>query len=192
MKNILFLLSLLFAFSCYGQKKKSVSSKSVVSFAKIENLQVEIKNENFQLTLLDKGKEVDALVIKKAGDMVPIATKITPFTANGTRLYLVTWTEKTNTKTDLKTEDKLVVFSYVYNLATKKEVFFNTQLTNNIVEKVFLDRNKTASETQTRIRREGFEFILNPDGTLTQKTAKQLNKWKYDLATDSFIDAKKK
>ncbi len=192
MKNILFLLSLLFAFSCYGQKKKSVSSKSVVSFAKIENLQVEIKNENFQLTLLDKGKEVDALVIKKAGDMVPIATKITPFTANGTRLYLVTWTEKTNTKTDLKTEDKLVVFSYVYNLATKKEVFFNTQLTNNIVEKVFLDRNKTASETQTRIRREGYEFILNPDGTLTQKTAKQLNKWKYDLATDSFIDAKKK
>lgn len=192
MKNILFLLSLLFAFSCYGQKKKSVSSKSVVSFAKIENLQVEIKNENFQLTLLDKGKEVDALVIKKAGDMVPIATKITPFTANGTRLYLVTWTEKTNTKTDLKTEDKLVVFSYVYNLTTKKEVFFNTQLTNNIVEKVFLDRNKTASETQTRIRREGYEFILNPDGTLTQKTAKQLNKWKYDLATDSFIDAKKK
>lgn len=192
MKNILFLLSLLFAFSCYGQKKKSVSSKSVVSFAKIENLQVEIKNENFQLTLLDKGKEVDALVIKKAGDMVPIATKITPFTANGTRLYLVTWTEKTNTKTDLKTEDKLVVFSYVYNLATKKEVFFNTQLTNNIVEKVFLDRNKTASETQTRIRREGYEFILNPDGTLTQKTAKQLNKWKYDLATDSFMDAKKK
>lgn len=192
MKNILFLLSLLFAFSCYGQKKKSVSSKSVVSFAKIENLQVEIKNENFQLTLLDKGKEVDALVIKKAGDMVPIATKITPFTANGTQLYLVTWAEKTNTKTDLKTEDKLVVFSYVYNLATKKEVFFNTQLTNNIVEKVFLDRNKTASETQTRIRREGYEFILNPDGTLTQKTAKQLNKWKYDLATDSFIDAKKK
>lgn len=192
MKNILFLLSLLFAFSCYGQKKKSVSSKSVVSFAKIENLQVEIKNENFQLTLLDKGKEVDALVIKKAGDMVPIATKITPFMANGTQLYLVTWTEKTNTKTDLKTEDKLVVFSYVYNLATKKEVFFNTQLTNNIVEKVFLDRNKTASETQTRIRREGYEFILNPDGTLTQKTAKQLNKWKYDLATDSFIDAKKK
>ena len=192
MKNILFLLSLLFAFSCYGQKKKSVSSKSVVSFAIIENLQVEIKNENFQLTLLDKGKEVDALVIKKAGDMVPIATKITPFTANGTRLYLVTWTEKTNTKTDLKTEDKLVVFSYVYNLATKKEVFFNTQLTNNIVEKVFLDRNKTASETQTRIRREGYEFSLNPDGTLTQKTAKQLNKWKYDLATDSFIDAKKK
>lgn len=192
MKNILFLLSLLFAFSCYGQKKKSVSSKSVVSFAKIENLQVEIKNENFQLTLLDKGKEVDALVIKKAGDMVPIATKITPFTANGTQLYLVTWAEKTNTKTDLKTEDKLVVFSYVYNLATKKEVFFNTQLTNNIVEKVFLDRNKTASETQTRIRREGYEFSLNPDGTLTQKTAKQLNKWKYDLATDSFIDAKKK
>ena len=192
MKNILFLLSLLFVFSCYGQKKKSVSSKSVVSFAKIENLQVEIKNENFQLTLLDKGKEVDALVIKKAGDMVPIATKIAPFTANGTQLYLVTWTEKTNTKTDLKTEDKLVVFSYVYNLATKKEVFFNTQLTNNIVEKVFLDRNKTASETQTRIRREGYEFILNPDGILTQKTAKQLNKWKYDLATDSFIDAKKK
>lgn len=192
MKNILFLLSLLFAFSCYGQKKKSVSSKSVVSFAKIENLQVEIKNENFQLTLLDKGKEVDALVIKKAGDMVPIATKITPFTANGTQLHLVTWTEKTNSKSDLKTEDKLVVFSYVYNLATKKEVFFNTQLTNNIVEKVFLDRNKTASETQTRIRREGYEFILNPDGTITQKTAKQLNKWKYDLATDSFMDAKKK
>lgn len=71
-------------------------------------------------------------------------------------------------------------------------MFYNTQLTNNIVEKVFLDRNKTASETQTRIRKEGFEFTLNTDGTITQKTAKQLNKWKYDPASGSFVDIKKK
>jgi len=32
-----------------------------------------------------------------------------------------------------------------------------------------LDNNKTASETQEKMRREGFEFTLNPDGSITQK-----------------------
>lgn len=192
MKNIFCFLTFLLVFACFGQKKKNTAPKLAPSFAKIENLIVEIRNENFQLSITDKGKEVDVIVIKKAGDMQPVGTKITPFTANGTKLYLISWTEKTTTKTDLKTEDKTAMFFNVYDLASKKEVFTNTQLTTNSVEKVFLDRNKTASETQSRIRKEGFECSLNTDGTITQKSSKQLNKWKFDPVSGAFVDAKKK
>lgn len=191
MKNTFYLFAFLICLSSFGQKKKSVTTKSSNGLAKIENLIAEIKNENFQISITNKGKVVDTIYIKKTDKSLPETCKITPFNANGTKLYLVTWTEKLTTKTDLKSEDKTFVYSNIYELSTKKKVFFNTQLTNNIVEKVFLDRNKTASETQTRVRREGYEFNLNPDGTIIQKTAKQLNKWKYDAATATFVDAMK-
>ena len=42
---------------------------------------------------------------------------------------------------------------------------------------VFLDKLKNASETQERMRREGFEFFLNADGTITQKNKTQENKF---------------
>ena len=93
---------------------------------------------------------------------------------------------------DLKTENLTNVYSIVYEIPNKKQVFSNTQTTNHIVEKVFLDKLKNASETQERIRREGFEFILNADGTITQKNKTQENKWKYNPATFEFVDAKKK
>ena len=80
----------------------------------------------------------------------------------------------------------------MYEIPNKKQVFSNTQTTNHIVEIVFLDKLKNASETQERIRREGFEFILNADGTITQKNKTQENKWKYNPATFEFVDAKKK
>ncbi len=187
----MYLFAFLICLSSFGQKKKSVTTKSSNGLAKIDNLIAEIKNGNFQISISNKGKVVDTICIKKVDKSLPETCKITPFNANGTKLYLITWTEKSNIKTDLKTEDKSFVYSNIYELSTKKKVFFNTQLTNNIVEKVFLDTNKTASETQTRVRREGYEFILNPDGTIIQKTAKQLNKFKYDASTASFIDAKK-
>ena len=101
------------------------------------------------------------------------------------------WERKSNTKTDLKTEDITMMYSVIYEITTKKQVFSNYQKTTNIVEKVFLDRNKTASETQEKVRKEGFEFVLNPDGSVTQKSKNQENKWLYDVAKQEYVEAKK-
>ena len=91
---------------------------------------------------------------------------------------------------------KKTFFKYFYAKLQKKfhkkQVFSNTQITNKITEIVFLDRLKTASETQEKVRREGFEFVLNPDGTLIQRSKTQENKWVYDKDKMEFVDAKKK
>jgi hypothetical protein len=178
----------------FAQKKKTpAKSSKTASVAKVDNLTAEIKGKTFQLTISDKGKPADAIVVKElTNDVKPIDMKLSSFMANGTKLYLLQWTEKSNTKTDLKTEDITMMYSVIYEITTKKQVFSNYQKTTNIVEKVFLDRNKTASETQEKVRKEGFEFVLNPDGSVTQKSKNQENKWLYDTAKQEFVEAKKK
>lgn len=195
-KIILMVLIALVSTTSFAQKKKKGAPKKATTtatakgvLAKVDNLVAEIKTGNFQVTI--DGKE--ALVVKAVdAKFAPTNVKLSSFTGSGTKLYLLTWTETTQIKTDLKTEDITNVNSVVYEIPNKKQVFSNTQMTNHITEKVFLDRLKTASETQEKMRREGFEFILNPDGTITQKNKTQENKWKYDPAKMEFVDAKKK
>jgi replicative DNA helicase len=199
MKHLLILLAIaLTTTSSFSQKKKapvkSTKIASATSTAKVDNLTAEIKGKTFQLTIADKGKPVDAMIVKEniEENNKPTDIKLSGFTASGKKLYLLQWTEKTLIKTDLKTENITTIYSVIYELENKKQVFSNFQKTTNIVEKVFLDRNKTASETQERVRREGFEFILSPDGTVTQKSKNQENKWQYDATKIDFVDAKKK
>ena len=99
--------------------------------------------------------------------------------------------EKSQIKTGNKTEDKTTIYSTVYEITNKKQVFSNTQITNHITEIVSLG-GTAATETQERMRREGFEFILNPDGSITQKNKTQENKWVYKADTMEFVDVKKK
>jgi hypothetical protein len=75
----------------------------------------------------------------------------------------------------------------IYDLDSKKQVFSNTQTNTHIVEKVFLDKNKTASETREKMRKDGFELVLNPDGTVTQKGKKQDIKWVYDTVKMEYV-----
>lgn len=197
---VLLLLMALISTTTFAQKKKSTAKKPATAtttakgvLAKVDNLVAEVKAGNFQLTINENGKQKDALMIKTVdAKFAPTNVKLSSFTASGTKLYLLTWTEVVVIKSDLKTENLTNVYSVVYEIPNKKQVFSNTQTTNHIVEKVFLDRLKTASETQERIRREGFEFILNADGTITQKNKTQENKWKYDAASMEFVDAKRK
>lgn len=196
-KIILLVLIALVSTASFAQKKKSSGKKPASTattsakgvLARADNLVAEVKAGNFQVTI--DGKE--ALTVKAVdAKFAPTNVKLSSFMASGTKLYLLTWTETIQIKTDLKTEDITNVNSVVYEIPNKKQVFSNTQMTNHITEKVFLDRLKTASETQEKIRREGFEFILNADGTITQKNKTQENKWKYDAAKIEFVDAKKK
>jgi len=166
----------------FAQKKKSSSNKSTVtsSFAKVDNLVVEVKKGNFQLTINENGKEKDALIIKAADSkFLPIDCKIISFNANGTKLYLLTWTELNKITIGKKTEDKTFVYNVIYELTSKKQVYSNYQLTNHITEVVSLG-GTAATETQEKIKREGFEFVLNPDGSITQKTKTQQTTYVYD------------
>ncbi len=198
MKQLLILLAIALSTTTgFAQKKKtpvkSNKTATTSSVAKVDNLTAEIKGKTFQLTIAEKGKAADAITVKElVGDVKPADIKLSGFTANGTKLYLLQWTEKSNIKTDIKTEDITMIYSVIYEIPNKKQVFSNYQKTTNIVEKVFLDRNKTASETQEKVRREGFEFVINPDGSVTQKSKNQENKWTYDVAKQEFVDAKKK
>lgn len=196
-KIILLVLITLFSANSFSQKKKSSGKKTTTTktttakgvLAKVDNLVAEVKANNFQVTIDGK----DAINVKAVdAKFAPTNVKLTSFTGSGTKLYLLTWTEGTQIKTDLKTEDLTNIYSVVYEITNKKQVFSNIQTTNHIVEKVFLDKLKNASETQERMRREGFELTLNADGTLTQKSKNQENKWVYDKDKIEFVDAKKK
>jgi hypothetical protein len=176
MKRIFLVLFFgLITVTTYGQKKKTSTQKGseISLFPKLDNLQVEVKNGNFQVAISEKGKAIDAMIVKTVdANFTPANCKLSSFMASGVKLYLLTWTEINFLKTSNKTENKTTVYNVIYELVTKKQVYSNYQLTNNIVEKVTLG-GTGASETQEKIRREGFEFILNPDGSITQKGKNQ-------------------
>lgn len=189
---VLVLIALL-SVNAYSQKKRPVAKKTTAAtsgLAKVDNLVAEVKKGNFQVTINENGKEKDAMIVKAAdAKFAPTNCKLTAFTANGTKLYLLTWTEMVQIKTNKKTEDITNVYSVIYEIANKKQVFSNTQTTNHITEIVSLG-GTAATETQEKIRRDGFEFILNPDGSVTQKSKNQQNKWVYDVAKMEFVAKK--
>ena len=195
MKKIFLLIVIsLIGVNSFAQKKKSsVKVKSSPVFAKADNLVAEVKNGSFQITISENGTPKDAIEVKAAEPkFAPIDCKLIPFKANGTQLYLLSWTESTQTKTDLKTEDAATIYSNIYEIISKKLILSNKQVSSHIVEKVFLDKLKNASETQERRRSEGFEFKLNPDGSIVQKTKTQENKLVYDVAKMQYVISKKK
>ncbi|MBC7524721.1 MAG: hypothetical protein H7239_09810 [Flavobacterium sp.] len=199
MKNkIVLFVVLLLSISTYAQKKKTATSeeksnKSKNSFAKVDNLEVEVKNNNFQISFAGSVKGNESIIIKNVDSkFVPLDTKLMPFTANGAKLYFISWVERVVTKTDNKNEESTTLTSQIYDITTKTLIFVNTQLTSKITEKVFLDRLKNASETQERIHREGYELTLNPDGTVIQKNKGKEIKLVYDPKTFKYIETKKK
>lgn len=181
-KIFLFVCIGLLTLNGFSQKKKGSGKKNTTAAAlpKVDNLQVEIKNGNFQVSINEKGKTNDALVVKAVdAGFTPKDCKLSSFMGNGVKLYLLSWTENNLLKTDLKTEDKTTIYNVIYELASKKQVYSNYQLTNHITEKVSLG-GTAASETQEKVRREGFEFVLNPDGSITQKGKNQQTIFAYD------------
>ena len=190
---VLALIAML-SINAYSQKNKPVTKKPTTTaasgLAKVDNLVAEVKKGNFQVTINENGKEKDAMIVKAAdAKFAPTNCKLTSFTASGTKLYLLTWTEIVQIKTNKKTEDITNVYSVIYEITAKKQVFSNTQTTNHITEIVSLG-GTTATETQEKMRREGFEFVLNPDGSVTQKSKKQENKWVYDAAKLEYVTKK--
>lgn len=193
-KTALLILILLCTAVSYGQKKKAKGKASVKSastaLAKADNLTAEVVKGNFYLFINNKTKK-DTIGIKTVDvNSLPKDCTLKGFTAKGTPLYLLTWTEETTNKTDLKTEIKTILFSEVYDVSTKTKLFSNQQSTTNITEKVFLDRLKNASETQEKVRREGFEFILTPEGDIQQKNKTQQNTFAFNATDKKYVEGK--
>lgn len=193
-KTALLILILICTTISYGQKKKAKSKAPAkttsTALAKADNLTAEIIKGNFYLFINNKTNK-DTIGIKTVdANNSPKDCAIKSFTAKGTPLYLLTWTEETTNKTDLKTEIKTTLFSEVYDVSTKTKLFSNQQATTNITEKVFLDRLKNASETQEKVRREGFEFILTPDGDIQQKNKTQQNTFAFNVTDKKYVEGK--
>ena len=187
MKNIfLFLCVGLLTLNGFSQKRISSSKTTSSALPKVDNLQVEIKNGKFQVTISEKGKTNDFLIIKDVdATFTPKDCKLSSFIASGVKLYLLTWTELSTTKSTNKTEEKTTIYSVIYEITTKKQVYSNYQLTNHITEKVSLG-GTGAFETQEKMRREGFEFTLNSDGSVTQKNKTQQTTYVYDKVKIEF------
>jgi len=195
MKKTALLILILFCTAIsYGQKKKAKgkapAKATSTALAKADNLTAEIIKGKFYLFVNNKTKK-DTIGIKTVdANNSPKDCLLKAFTAKGTPLYLLTWTEEATTKTDLKTEIKTVLFSEVYDVSTKTKLFSNQQTTTNITEKVFLDRLKNASETQEKVRREGFEFILTPEGDIQQKNKTQQNNFAFNATDKKYVEGK--
>jgi hypothetical protein len=196
-KKILLLLLAICCFSGYSQKKKPVAKAPAAKktvLAKSENITLELseKKDSYRFYMLN-GK--DSVMIKfiqgRIGTNVPMDGKITPFTTKGTKLYSVTWTEK-STIGDAKTKLENITETHteIWNIATKTKLFENVQKVNNITEIVWLDPNKTASKTQEKIKRDGFELALTPEGDIMLKNKTQQDKMTYDAGLKKFISKK--
>ena len=174
------------------KKKKSVIKVSKTNvLAKADNVSVEIVKNIFNIYVLN-GKIKDSINIKTIGAAAPTDCKLVSFSAKNNKLYLLTYNEKTIVQSTNKTEEITATNAEIFDIVSKTKVFSNVQKSTKITEKVFLDRLKNASETQERMRNEGFVVTLLPDGDLSLKTKTQENKMSYDVTSKKYIDSKKK
>ena len=199
MKKIILILFLTSICQSYSQKKKAVdpASTQIATLAKADNITAQlIENKagyKFYLLVNSTGKP-DTLFLKKSpvkNGTYPTDCKIKQFTVKGTKLYLVNWNEKTvvgNAKTRL--ENITYTHSEIWDISKKIRLLENIQTTNNITEIVWLDPNSTASKTVEKVRREGFEFTLTPDGDIMLKNKTQQDKLTYDAAEKKYIAMK--
>ena len=178
--------------SLVAQKKKiSKSTPTSSALAKAENVTVEMINKNLTVIRVNSTVKKDSVMLKDfTENSKATAVKITPFTAKGKKLFLISWSENVVTTTKLKTEDAIIIFSEIVNFETKSKVLSNTQTTVNIKEFHYLDSKQTVSETVQKVRREGSELFLNPDGDVSLKNKTRENKLTFNVDKNLFVAKK--
>ena len=190
MKKTMLLIALsLITVVGYGQKKKGGGKTAAGTSAKTENVSVELKGNKMIASVDNAGKKEELFSKTVDGSRKVSEAKVTKFKTQGTDLFYVSWKEVGSTKTDLKKEDATAIVSEIWDVNTKTQMIGNTQTTTHIVEKVFLDKLKNASETQERMRREGFEFSLLPTGDFILKDKKSETKYTYNATDKKYVAA---
>lgn len=193
MKKIVLILLVVFSTFNYAQKKKSTTKKTDANsvLAKVDNVTAEIISVNKEKKLVlfvqnDGVKETIELNNTTHPYSDPINFSISPFTTNNVKLYLIRWEEKKDITTKTKKENQDIIESQIWNIEKKELLIANTQKSSHIIETVFLDKNKTASETQERNRKEGFEFSLLANGDIILKNKTQQNTYTYNVTLDKY------
>jgi hypothetical protein len=121
----------------------------------------------------------------------PTNFKIKVFTIADIKLYHFSYTENIIIETKLKKENAVITSNEIWELSTTKlKILGNIQTISQIKEIQFLDKNKTASQTVDKTRKEGFEFTLTKDFEVHLSTKTQTNKYKFNTTTRRF-DPKK-
>ena len=188
MKQTILLLLLIISTFGYSQKKKTTKAPAKTVLATVDTVSAEIITDKKQKKIVlfsTNGTAKDTLEVKKIDSPLFTALNfsIKSFTANGVKLYIVHWEEKNKLETKLKKEDIDITESQIWNIEKKELLIGNTQKSTHIIETVFLDKNKTASEVQEKNRKEGFEFTLLPNGDFNLKNKTQNDTYSFNASS---------
>jgi hypothetical protein len=199
MKNLLFIFLLLVITNfSFAQKAKTPVAATSNALATFENLKAEIITEGGKqklAILIDNAGKKETIILKEISTkdkaQQPTNFKIKSFTITNTKLYHFSYTENILTETKLKKENAIITSNEIWDLSTTKlKILGNIQTISQIKEIQFLDKNKTASQTVDKTRKEGFEFTLTKDFEVHLSTKTQTNKYKFNTTTRRF-DPKK-
>ncbi len=191
MKKYILIIALIFnATATFSQKKNATKPATSATLAKVGNLSVDLIKNNLYLFVNNKTKKDTMLLKTIAGSSMPTDVKITPFTAKGTVLHLISWFETTVTETKEKTENKIQIYSEIWNTATKTKPLANVQGITNIKEIQWLDKLKNASQTVEKKRNEGYEFLMTKDGDVKLKNKQGETNMVYNVSSNVYQNAK--
>lgn len=195
MKNLALCICVLFTLTITAQKKKkSVNAPkvpAVVSVAKFENLSAEMIKTDLYLFRIDGKAKKDTLLIKSfPGIVKPLEMVIKKFTAATTPLYCLTWKENNIIDTKIKKEEIASSFTQIWNPTTKTKLVENEEKKTKITEQVFLDKLKTASETQIKNRSEGNLLTILPNGDYVLSNKNSQTKYVFNATKQIFEEFK--
>ncbi len=198
MKNLLLTLLLLITSVSLAQKAKTPIKPTSTALATFENLKAEIITEGGKqklAILIDNAGKKETIILKEISTkdkaQQPTNFKIKMFSIADIKLYHFSYTENIKTETKLKKENAVITSNEIWELSTTKlKILGNIQTISQIKEIQFLDKNKTASQTVDKTRKEGFEFTLTKDFEIHLSTKTQTNKYKFNTTTRRF-DPKK-
>ena len=188
-----------------GQKAKKTVKAGAVSktvVGKGPNITAELLKgkDAYRLYLLNGvGKKADTVSLERfafdpkaanAKVVLPENLTITPFSAKGAKLHNITWTEKSLTEVPDKKEDATRTVTQIWDLTNKVQLHSNVQTATKITEILYLDKGRNASQTSEKMRNEGFNLAVLPDGDLVLKNRTQENRMSYDAATGKFVAVK--
>lgn len=191
MKKLFLLLILFVSTIGFAQKGKGKPATKNVVLTTVDNISAEIISEKTGkrvVLFVKKEGKVDTLEVKKLDkvDFKPTNFTVKSFTTQGKKLYHVNWKKVIKVDTKQKKENGNVTEDQLWDTETKTLLLGNTHKSSHIKETVFLDANKTASHDVEKNRSEGFEFLLNADGSFVMKTKTQNSTYVYNTATSKY------
>ena len=179
----------------FGQRKKIVKKPiSGVVITKLDKVAAEFFKNTLYVIIpsITDATQKDTIILKpdvqKNAILNPTISLIKTKT---NQFYAVSWTENNLTTTKLKTEDATTIFTEICDFSTKLRVLSNFQKTTKIKEIRFFDANQTVSETIDKVRKEGNEIKILPDGDVILINKKGETKLTFSPAEKIYVIKKK-